>query len=217
MYSGPCDTSTGTMWPGSLVAKASSPPAPRARYSVMKMEPPPATRLSTPNRPPPPANWVCVVIWMELPIQESSPASEMIESLGSSRNSRTGMVVPVMRLCISVSLYTVNDTTASRIRFRVGYPNVLCEGWPILPRSFAEGWGFYNSQRGGSRIFSPLCADLEYRGDRESHRSLRQTQASSELVEGSARPKHGQITGFAENPRKRRLKSGNNPRRFRRC
>ena len=88
------------MWPGSLVAKASSPAAPMARYSVMKSEPPPATRLSTPKIPPPPANWVCVVIWIELLIQESSPASEMMASLGSSANSRTGMVVPVMRLCM---------------------------------------------------------------------------------------------------------------------
>src|SRR5579871_5881313 len=36
---------------------------------------------------------------MELPIQESSPASEMIDSLGSRANSSTGIVVPVMRLC----------------------------------------------------------------------------------------------------------------------
>ena len=91
------------MWPGSLVAKAISPAAPMARYSVMKIEPPPATRFSTPKMPPPPANWVWVVIWIELAIQESSPASEMIDSLGSSENSRTGMVVPVMRLCMKVS------------------------------------------------------------------------------------------------------------------
>ena len=89
--------------PGSLVAKASSPAAPKARYSVIKIEPPPATRLSTPNRPPPPPNWVCVVIWMELLIHESSPASEMMASLGSRANSRTGMVVPVMRLCMKIS------------------------------------------------------------------------------------------------------------------
>src|ERR1700676_2542422 len=37
---------------------------------------------------------------MELPIQESSPASEMMDSLGSSVNSSTGMVVPVMRDCM---------------------------------------------------------------------------------------------------------------------
>jgi hypothetical protein len=40
---------------------------------------------------------------MELPIQESSPASEMMDSLGSRINSRTGIVVPVMRLCMAVS------------------------------------------------------------------------------------------------------------------
>src|SRR3954471_7245621 len=67
----------------------------------MNIDPPPATRFSTPNRPPPPANCVCVVIWIELPIHESSPASEIIDSLASSTNSSTGMVVPVMRLCIN--------------------------------------------------------------------------------------------------------------------
>jgi len=36
---------------------------------------------------------------MELPIQESSPASEMMASLGWRTNSSTGMVVPVMRFC----------------------------------------------------------------------------------------------------------------------
>src|SRR5215467_3646610 len=40
---------------------------------------------------------------MELLIQESSPASEMMDSLGSRTNSRTGMVVPVMRLCMMQS------------------------------------------------------------------------------------------------------------------
>src|ERR1700738_2570092 len=63
----------------------------------MKREPPPATRLRTPRNPPPPACWVWVVIWMEAVIQESSPASEMTASLWSRANSRTGMVVPVMR------------------------------------------------------------------------------------------------------------------------
>ena len=32
--------------------------------------------------PPPPPNCVWVVIWMELVIQESSPASEMTDSFG---------------------------------------------------------------------------------------------------------------------------------------
>ncbi len=66
----------------------------------MKSEPPPATRRIAPKMPPPPANWVCVAIWMEADIQESSPASEMIASLWSRENSRTGMVVPVMRVCM---------------------------------------------------------------------------------------------------------------------
>src|SRR5439155_1785415 len=104
MYSCPGETSTGTMCPGNLVANATSPAAPMARYSVMKIEPPPATRFSMPNRPPPPANCVCVVIWMELPIHESSPASEMTDSLGSRTNSKTGIVVPVMRDCMKNSL-----------------------------------------------------------------------------------------------------------------
>src|SRR5579872_249648 len=103
MYSCPCDTSTGTMWPGSLVANATSPVAPTARYSVMKIDPPPATRFNTPKSPPPPANWLWVVIWIELPIHDSSPASEMTDSLGSRANSSTGMVVPVTRLCIGKS------------------------------------------------------------------------------------------------------------------
>src|SRR5579872_1443881 len=104
MNSCPGATSTGTMWPGSFVAKASSPGAPMARYSVIKIDPPPATRLITPKSPPPPPNCVWVVIWIEGPIQESSPASEMIDSLFSRMNSRTGIVVPVMRLCIGCLL-----------------------------------------------------------------------------------------------------------------
>src|SRR5271165_1908163 len=49
---------------------------------------------------------------MELPIQESSPASEMIDSLGSSTNSSTGMVVPVMRACMGGlgGKYTSSDS-----------------------------------------------------------------------------------------------------------
>ena len=65
-----------------------------ARYSVMKRLPPPATRFSTPNKPPPPPIWVCVVIWIEAVIHESSPLSENTLSLGSSCTSSTGMVVP---------------------------------------------------------------------------------------------------------------------------
>ncbi len=61
-YSWPGATSTGTMWPGTRVAKATSPGAPMARYSVMKREPPPATRRMAPKKPPPPACWVWVVI-----------------------------------------------------------------------------------------------------------------------------------------------------------
>ena len=92
------------MWPGTRVAKATSPGAPMARYSVMKREPPPATRLRAPKKPPPPACWVWVVIWTEADIQESSPASEMTASLGPRANSRTGMVVPRMRFCMRVLL-----------------------------------------------------------------------------------------------------------------
>src|SRR5580698_4249855 len=66
----------------------------------MNRLPPPATRLSTPKNPPPPIIWVWVVMLMELDIQESSPASEMMASFGCSRNSSTGMVVPTMRLCM---------------------------------------------------------------------------------------------------------------------
>jgi hypothetical protein len=45
-----------------------------------------------------------VVNSIELPIQESWPASEMIESLGSSVNSSTGMVVPTIWFRITGSL-----------------------------------------------------------------------------------------------------------------
>ena len=87
-------TSTGTMWPGTRVAKATSPGPPMARYSVMKREPPPATRLMAPKKPPPPACWVWVVICTEADIQESSPASEITASFWPRANSRTGIVVP---------------------------------------------------------------------------------------------------------------------------
>src|SRR6059058_1335356 len=119
MYSCPGETSTGTMCPGNLVANATSPGAPNARYSVIKSEPPPAMRLKAPNRPPPPANCVCVVIWMELPIHESSPASEMTDSLGSRTNSRTGIVVPVMRDCINTPPSESLDTSSSSICYKL--------------------------------------------------------------------------------------------------
>src|SRR5271170_5396960 len=66
----------------------------------MKRLPPPATRRMAPKNPPPPPICVWVVIWTLPDIQESSPASEMTASLGSRMNSRTGMVVPTMRLCM---------------------------------------------------------------------------------------------------------------------
>ena len=66
---------------GMRVAKATSPGAPTAMYSVMNRVPPPATRLMTPRRPPPPAIWVWVCMAIDCDIQESSPASEMMESL----------------------------------------------------------------------------------------------------------------------------------------
>src|SRR5215472_16525665 len=142
MKSRPGATSTGTMWPGSLVAKASSPREPIARYSIMKIDPPPATRFNTPNSPTPPENWVCVVIWIELPIHDSSPASEMMDSFGSRMNSRTGMVVPVMRLCIvppSVSLETIKKMTTVHACTRV----TLGEKPPFLhsPRQGYAGTG----------------------------------------------------------------------------
>src|SRR5271166_1140406 len=99
-YSYPGCTSTGRICPGTRVANATSPGAPHARYSVMNRLPPPATRFNTPNNPPPPIICVCVVILIELDIHDNSPASEMIASFGCSRNSRTGIVVPTMRLCI---------------------------------------------------------------------------------------------------------------------
>src|SRR5579863_6589448 len=74
-----------------------------ARYSVIKSDPPPATRLRAPKRPPAPANWVWVVSWMELVIQESSPASETTDSLGSRLTESTGIVVPRMRDCMKSS------------------------------------------------------------------------------------------------------------------
>src|SRR5580658_1049968 len=91
------------MCPGTRVAKATSPTAPHARYSVMNRLPPPATRFSAPKNPPPPIICVCVVIWIELDIHDSSPASEITVSFGCNRNSSTGIVVPTMRLCITRS------------------------------------------------------------------------------------------------------------------
>src|ERR1700730_6151947 len=129
MYSCPAPTSIGTICPGSFVIYHSPPGAPMARYSVMNSDPPPATRFSTPKIPPPPPNWVCVVIWMELVIQESSPASEMTDSLGSSVNSTTGMVVPRMRLCMADSwsgLRAVDElwpTLSVRLNL---YPAITC-------------------------------------------------------------------------------------------
>src|SRR6202167_3400163 len=117
MYSCPGATSTGTMCPGNFVQKANSPAEPMARYSVMKIDPPPATRLSTPNSPPPPPNWVCVVIWIVLPIHDNSPASEIIVSLGSRANSSTGMVVPVIRLCIRNLLITAEYFAESAFQY----------------------------------------------------------------------------------------------------
>jgi len=60
----------------------------------------------------------CVVIWIELLIHESSPASEMMVSFGSSANSRTGMVVPVMRLCIA-DLLSSRLVPDARLRFEL--------------------------------------------------------------------------------------------------
>src|SRR5580693_4858272 len=122
MYSCPALTSIGTMCPGSFVAKEIPPGAPMARYSVMNSDPPPATRFSTPKIPPPPPNWVCVVIWMELVIQESSPASEMTDSLGSSTNSSTGMVVPTMLVCIAVSWLLEIDRKNATVPQELGVP-----------------------------------------------------------------------------------------------
>src|SRR6516162_1922589 len=124
MYSCPGPTSIGTIWPGSFVAKEISPGTPIARYSVMNSDPPPTTRFSTPKIPPPPANCVCVVIWMELVIQDSSPASEMMDSFVASANSITGMVVPRMRLCMEDSqsgLRAVGELCAHHTAFDCTY------------------------------------------------------------------------------------------------
>src|SRR5260370_37331425 len=75
----------------------------------MKREPPQGTGLIAPKKPRPRACWVWVVIWTEADIQESSPASEMTASLGPRANSRTGMVVPRMRFCMSVLLREGGD------------------------------------------------------------------------------------------------------------
>src|SRR5215472_9416904 len=55
---------------------------PMARYSVMNSDPPLAQRLSTPKTPPPAPHRVCVILWTELVVQESSPASEMTDPGG---------------------------------------------------------------------------------------------------------------------------------------
>src|ERR1700722_12475498 len=119
MYSCPAPTSIGTICPGSFVAKETPPGAPMARYSVMNSDPPPATRFSTPKIPPPPLNWVWVVIWIELVIQDSSPASEITDSLGSRVNSSTGMVVPRMRFCMVNSCSGLQFPRSQHIRFEL--------------------------------------------------------------------------------------------------
>src|SRR6516164_8037245 len=102
----------------------------------MKMEPPPATRLMTPSNPPPPPNCVCVVIWIVLPIHESSPASEMMDSLWSRMNSRTGMVVPVMRLCMADSPAEFRVRKSEYTTRRKGFP--LPASQRLKPGSFEE-------------------------------------------------------------------------------
>src|SRR5450432_3525944 len=148
MYSFPGETSTGTMYPGNLVANATSPATPLARYSVIKIDPPPATRLITPNKPPPPANCVCVVISMELPIHESSPASEMTDSLGSRTNSNTGIVVPVIRLCMFGSYARLlrcerrdceNPNSLPRCRNSTA-TGERCKSFPFDLNSFQRFW-----------------------------------------------------------------------------
>src|SRR5881397_2327516 len=89
--------SRGTIWPGSLAAKASRPSPPAAVYSVMNSVPPAIARPSAPRKPPccPPTE-VPVCIWIAIDIQESSPDSAKTLSFGCMLSSRTGITVPTI-------------------------------------------------------------------------------------------------------------------------
>src|SRR3984957_2177377 len=149
MYSRPAPTSIGTICPGSFVAKEIDPVPPMARYPVMNNDPPPATRFSTPKSPPPPPNCVCVVSWMELVIQESSPASEMTDSLGSRTNSSTGMVVPTILVCIFVVSWLLDIE-----RKNVLYHGIVSLAAHGLPPQLKTGNGDPTSDRRGGLLFN---------------------------------------------------------------
>ena len=119
MYSCPGETSTGTMCPGSLVANANSPGAPMAAVLGHEDRSAASHALQDAEQASA-AGELRVRCHLDgAPIQESSPASEMIVSFGSRMNSRTGMVVPVMRLCIAVSYVVVtwSEGFCSALRF----------------------------------------------------------------------------------------------------
>src|SRR5947208_1144055 len=134
-----------------------------ARYSVMKREPPPATRLMPPKKPPPPACWVCVVIWTEADIQESSPASEMTASLGPRANSRTGMVVPRMRFCMNFSCVRWGSPTLRKVR-KVFQEETLGLDLPLLRGPIPEAHlqivgGFKGTSLSSATLWNLLGAE----------------------------------------------------------
>src|SRR5207249_9434277 len=115
--------SSGTIWPGSLAANASSPGPPTAVYSVMNKVPPAIARPRAPMNPPccPPTE-VPVCIWIAIDIHDSSPDSANTLSLGCMLSSRTGITVPTIWDSIDHSLVPVvrvDHPTARRMGRRV--------------------------------------------------------------------------------------------------
>src|SRR3989442_8178812 len=115
--------SGGTICPGSLAAKASSPGPPTAVYSVMNRVPPANARPSAPMNPPccPPTD-VPVCIWIAIDIHDSSPDSANTLSLGCMLSSRTGITVPTILDSNAGSLASVvriDHAAARGVRCRV--------------------------------------------------------------------------------------------------
>src|SRR5215469_15227451 len=100
--------------PGTLAAKATAPWPPAAANSVMNRPPPETARVIAPHRPRAPAVAVVVRIWTLAVIHESSPGGATNMSPGSNPTSSTGMVVPVIRDCIDLTVARGVDHTTKR-------------------------------------------------------------------------------------------------------
>src|SRR4051812_18518466 len=94
------------MTPGSWAVKATKPPPDDAEYSVRKSPPPPMTRLRPLMKPPRPPEPKRVEVSMPSPgvSHPTSPLSAMMRSPGARVTSRTGIVVPTVRVCMAPKL-----------------------------------------------------------------------------------------------------------------